>query len=168
MNASSRATLPQLVLLVVHDRATRQSYKHFLVPRRFVVEEASDGSEALAKASSDPPDIVVIESELPCCNGDQLCQILKDDRDTRDVPIVLLAENTVCIGTTVHGWAADSVLTMPCAPETLLAEMKRVSERAADLRGRARLARSAARRLVAQSSQVTDGARRPAGERHEQ
>jgi DNA-binding response OmpR family regulator len=159
--------LPQLVLIAVHDRATRHSYKQFLVPRGFVVEEAADAEEALAKAISDPPDIIIVERELPTFGVDQLCGILKEDRDTRHVPIVLLTNEAVIIDTTAHGSAADSVLTKPCPPETLLVEMKRVGDRSADLRARAKAARSAARRLVGQSSDVVQTARQLAGGRRE-
>jgi two-component system alkaline phosphatase synthesis response regulator PhoP len=157
--------LPQLVLIVVNDRAIRQSYKQFLVPRGFVVEEAVDGSEALAKAISDPPDIIVTERDLPSFSGEQLCRMLKQDRDTRRVPVVLLADDAVAVDVAVFGFAADSVLTKPCAPETLLAEMKRVADRSAELRAGARLARSAARRRVGPSGDVIQASLRVAAER---
>jgi DNA-binding response OmpR family regulator len=165
MTTNSSGMLPQLVLIVVRDQAIRQSYKQFLVPRGFVVEEATDGSEALAKAISDPPDIIVTDRDLRSFTGEQLCLMLKEDRSTRDVPIVILASNAVAGDGTIDGFAAESVLPKPCPPETLLAEMKRVRDRSADLRARARLARSAARRLAAQSSTVTQTALRRADER---
>jgi DNA-binding response OmpR family regulator len=165
MNASSTGMLPQLVLIVVHDRATRQSYKQFLVPRGFVVEEAAEGAEALAKAISDPPDIIVIEQDLPSLGVELLCRILKEDRDTRQVPIILLAGEAVIVDTTRQNGAADSVLRKPCTPETLLAEMKRITERSADLRAAARLARTSARRIVAESGDVMQTALRLAGAR---
>jgi DNA-binding response OmpR family regulator len=157
--------LPQLVLIVVHDRAIRQSYKQFLVPRGFVVDEAADGSEALAKAICDPPDVIVTEWDLPGFSGEQLCLMLQQERDTRRVPVILLANDAVAVDATVSGFAPDSVLITPCAPDTLLAEIKRVGDRSAELRARARLARSAARRLVGPSSGGIRPSLRIAGER---
>jgi hypothetical protein len=87
--------------------------------------------------------------------------MLKQEQDTRRMPVVLLANDAVA----VDGCAPDSVLTKPCTPETLLAEMKRVPNRSADLRPPARGPRSAARRLVGQSSDVIQLPRRVAGER---
>jgi two-component system NtrC family sensor kinase len=144
--------LPQLVLIVACNRETRQTFRQFLVPRGFVVEEAATGSEALAKAISDPPDVIVTETDLPGSSGDELCRMLKQDRDTRGVPIVLLADQPGAGD--ADGSVADATLMKPCPPERLLMEIKRVRERSADLRARARLARSAARRLVRPSTSV--------------
>jgi CheY-like chemotaxis protein len=158
--------LPQLVLIVVHDQTIRQSYKQYLVPRGFVVEEATDGSEALAKAINDPPDVIVTERDLRSITGEELCRMLKEDRSTRQVPIVFL-ENDIMAVHAPDGLAADVILTKPCAPERLLAEMQRLRDQAAELRVRARLARGAARRLVGQSGEVVRAALRTAGERPE-
>jgi DNA-binding response OmpR family regulator len=158
MKASAYGMLPQLALIVVRDRAVRQSYKQFLVPRGFVVEEAADGSEALAKAINDPPDIIVTERDLPGLSGDQLCRMLREGRDTWRAPILLLATEALAGDGVREGGAVDAVLMKPCPPEMLFAEMKRVRDRSGDLRARAALARSAARRLVGRSSDMVQAA----------
>jgi DNA-binding response OmpR family regulator len=164
MNATSHGLLPQLVLIVAGDRAARQMFRQFLVPRGFVVEEAGNGSEALAKAISDPPDVIVTERDLPGFSGDQLCRMLKEDRDTRRVPIVLLADGPAG-GEDVADSVADATLAKPCPPDRLLTEIKLVRDRSADLRDRARPARSAARRLVRRSSNVFEARVLLAGDR---
>jgi DNA-binding response OmpR family regulator len=154
MTPDANSMLPLLVLIVVGDSATRQSYKQFLTPRGFVVEEAGDGSEALAKAASDPPDIIVTEWDLRRVTGEDLCGMLKEDPDTCQVPIVVLANGPIAANATVYGQAADCVLTKPCEPAMLLAEMKRVRDRSTGLQARAKMVRSAASHLVRQSSKA--------------
>jgi len=160
-HSAVNSNLPQLALIVVPDGTTRRQYRQFLVPRGFVVEEATEGSEALAKAICDPPDIIITERELPDLAGDHLCQLFREDRDTRLVPIVLLI-NHADIGTVSADSVADSVLLKPCAPDTLFAEMKRVRDQSVELRSRAKRVRGQARRLVAQSGDVVHGRVRPA------
>jgi CheY-like chemotaxis protein len=89
------------------------------------VEEAADGREALAKAIGRRPQVVVTEPRLPGISGYDLCSLLKRDSSTRAIPIVFVAgdgqNNDVELA---HHSGADVVLTEPCRPETLLAEIR--------------------------------------------
>src|SRR5205085_8320136 len=51
----------QRVLIVDGDEDTRDLYQTLLVPRRYSVEHATNGREALAQAILHPPDIIVME-----------------------------------------------------------------------------------------------------------
>ena|SRR5688572_6655353 len=56
----------------------------------FEVQTASDGEEALAKARSSLPDVIVLDVMMPGLDGWEVCRRLKEDEITRDVPVVLL------------------------------------------------------------------------------
>jgi DNA-binding response OmpR family regulator len=56
----------------------------------FEVLTASDGEEALAKALSSSPDIVVLDVMMPGLDGWEVCRRLKEDETMRDVPVILL------------------------------------------------------------------------------
>ena len=51
---------------------------------------ASDGPTALAIAASERPDIVLLDVMMPGMDGFQVCRRLKDDPETRHVPVVLV------------------------------------------------------------------------------
>ncbi len=57
------------ILLVEDDDANRTIFGEFLRMRGFSVEEASNGHEALALASSSPHDLVVLDIQLPGMDG---------------------------------------------------------------------------------------------------
>src|SRR3954447_12255762 len=117
----SQRTSRQSALIVDPDDDTRDLYKAFLMPRRFSVEEASNGPQALAKAMSDAPDIIVTETALAGLDGYSLCELLRHEPSTREIPIVVLTaearvvnhERALCAG-------ADVVLVKPCLPDALL------------------------------------------------
>jgi CheY-like chemotaxis protein len=44
-----------------------------------VVEHALTGPEAFAKALADPPDVVIVETQLPIIDGFALCALLRND-----------------------------------------------------------------------------------------
>ena len=162
-NQFRTAQLPQLALIVDADEDTQELYKLFLIPRRYVVMTAGDGTEALRKAALDVPDIVVTETRLPVMDGFSLCEHLRANRRTEAVPIVVLTGDAGTLQVARARQAgADSVLIKPCLPGVLLAEIQRLRERSRALRAKAddirRLAHEKIRRsaeLVARSTVLT-------------
>jgi CheY-like chemotaxis protein len=101
------------------------------------VAEANDGRQALAKAITDLPDFIVTDTQLGGFDGYRLCELLRSDRDTSLIPIVILSGDPEP-GDVARARAAgaDSVLVKPCPPQTLLAEIRRLREQGRDLRAR--------------------------------
>lgn len=114
-------------LIVDGDDDTRDLYQAFLAPRQYSVEHATNGREALAQATLHPPDIIVMETQLREVDGFCLCELLRADRDTSIVPIVVLtADARPASLERARRAGADVVLTKPCLPEVLLTEMDKV------------------------------------------
>jgi two-component system, cell cycle response regulator DivK len=141
MNSAAKAhhlfSQPQqmLALLVDHDVDTRSMYAEFMKLGAWEVDEASDGREALAKAISRRPNVIVTDTVLPGMNGYDLCAILKRDSATNTIPVLVVtsdpfAENLV----RVQNAGADSVLVKPCLPETLVAEIERLMAKSDEVR----------------------------------
>jgi DNA-binding response OmpR family regulator len=57
----------------------------------FVVENARDGGEGLAKAFRFHPDVAVLDGIMPGMDGFELCRRLRADRRTKRLPIVILS-----------------------------------------------------------------------------
>jgi CheY-like chemotaxis protein len=85
-------TLPSLALVAVNGTGSAAVYRKLLVPRRFVVDCASTGAEALWKAIRDVPDVVIVDAWLPHAGGASLCELLRSEPATKDVPIILLLD----------------------------------------------------------------------------
>ena len=132
------SAIPQLLLIVDAHEDTRELYKMFLIPRRYIVATAADGIEALTKARADVPDIIVTETLLPGMDGYTLCERLRADPRTAAVPIVVLTAETRPLRLErARRAGADSVLVKPCLPERLLTEMQALRELSRALRARA-------------------------------
>jgi CheY-like chemotaxis protein len=103
----------------------------FLVSRGYRVEVASDGGEAIEKALSLHPAIIVLDLAMPVIDGWTACRRLKDDKRTAAIPVIVLSAH-VMKGEEERVKAAgcDAYLPKPCLPETLLAEMERHLARA--------------------------------------
>ncbi|MBN2191883.1 MAG: response regulator [Polyangiaceae bacterium] len=86
-----RMAKPRERILVVDDSAAiRHLVADCLRRQGFVVETAVDGSDGLAKALANPPDLVLTDYDMPRMTGFELVLALRRELSTRDVPLVML------------------------------------------------------------------------------
>jgi two-component system cell cycle response regulator len=78
-------------ILVVDDiEANVRLLEAKLTAEYYEVLTASDGPTALAMAAQEKPDIVLLDVMMPGMDGFAVCRRLKDDPETRHVPVVLV------------------------------------------------------------------------------
>jgi CheY-like chemotaxis protein len=127
----------RVVLIADPDSDARGLYRASLGQRGWVVEEAGDGTEALAKAFSRRPKVIVTEARLATIDGYTLCELLRRDLETRSVPVLFLTAATYPAQFDRARLAgADAVLAKPCLPERLLREMDWLIEHIGELQAR--------------------------------
>jgi len=149
-----------LALLVDRDSETRRLYSTFLRQAICEVDEAEDGREALAKALTRHPSIIITETRLPGMNGFDLCRILRADEQTRSIPIVFVTGDAFAHDTKrAEASGADAVLVKPCLPERLAQEVRRVLAASREALTRARTARLIATVQVTKADAVLDRSR---------
>jgi two-component system cell cycle response regulator len=61
-----------------------------LTSRQHVVQIARDGASALARVRHEPPDVILLDSDLPKIDGAEVCRRLKTDPTTAAIPIVMM------------------------------------------------------------------------------
>jgi CheY-like chemotaxis protein len=146
-----------LTLLVDHDFDTRRMYAEFLKSAASEIEEAEDGREALAKALTRRPDVVITETRLPGIDGFELCSLLRTDATTHDIPILFVTGDVFePERDRAERVGADAFLTKPCLPETLLLEMQRLLELSAELRERGRAVHTRFQEQVRRSTELLE------------
>jgi PAS domain S-box-containing protein len=79
------------VLVAVGDAGVRQAIAG-LLGREWQVEAVPDGAAALAAARHIAPDLVLAELALPGTDGLELLRVLRADRRTRDLPVLILSD----------------------------------------------------------------------------
>ena len=143
-----------LALLADPDADTRQMYGEFLRVD-FDIDEAEDGRQALVKALSLHPSVVVTETRLPYVSGLELCRELRRDEQTESIPIIMLTADALARDLQLaEASGADSVLIKPCLPEQLAAEIHQLLARSTALRERARTLRERVGRQLARSEDL--------------
>ena len=116
-----------LVLIVDDVQDNRTIYVLFLKFSGFRIAEAENGVEALEKATTLLPDVIVMDLSLPVMDGFEATRRLKGDPRTKKIPIVVLTGHAL----PEHAQAAreagcDLVITKPCLPDQLMDALRRI------------------------------------------
>jgi CheY-like chemotaxis protein len=78
-------------LLIADDSNTIQKvFERTFPPEEFTLSFASNGEEALTKARTDKPNVIIADINMPSKNGFEVCEELKKDPALRGIPILLL------------------------------------------------------------------------------
>jgi len=84
MNAKPR------ILVVDDERYIFEAVKSLLQPEDYELEFAQSGQEALEKASSIIPDIILLDVVMEEMDGYDVCAWIRADETLRDIPIIML------------------------------------------------------------------------------
>ena len=79
-----------LVLVVDDERDLRTLLEFNLRQAGYQVAQAATGAEALARARSLRPQVIILDLNLPDVSGTDVCRLLKSDESTRGIPILML------------------------------------------------------------------------------
>lgn len=112
------------VLLVDDFVDALEVWALFLSAAGFSVATAASGTAGLDTARAIRPDAIVMDLQMPGLSGSDLMRALRADDATCDIPLIAATGHT---RSAVPGAAGfDSIVTKPCDPETLVAEIRRV------------------------------------------
>jgi DNA-binding response OmpR family regulator len=115
-------------ILVVDDEPDAiELIKFNLKAAGYEVITAVDGEEALKKARSMLPDLVILDLMLPEVDGLEVCKILRRDQRVSATPILMLTAKAAEIDRVLGlELGADDYVTKPFSPRELVLRVKRL------------------------------------------
>lgn len=89
---SNFADKPRGDILIVDDTPDNlRVLSAMLTNQGFEVRKALSGQRAIASVQADPPDLILLDIKMPEMNGYEVCQHLKADSSTCEVPIIFIS-----------------------------------------------------------------------------
>jgi DNA-binding response OmpR family regulator len=123
--AAAQAARPRV--LVVEDEGDIAGLIRHTLERsgEMTVEVAASGDQALKLASEQPPDLIILDLNLPVLGGLDVCRLLRSRSATARIPIIMLTART-SEGDRVVGLdaGADDYVTKPFSLRELSARVR--------------------------------------------
>jgi DNA-binding response OmpR family regulator len=118
-------------ILVVDDEPEAVELLEFNLRKAgFDVVAAPDGAQALRKARSATPSLIVLDLMLPEIDGLEVCKMLRRDPATARVPIIMLTAKAAEVDRIVGlELGADDYVTKPFSPRELVLRVNKVLRR---------------------------------------
>jgi two-component system, OmpR family, alkaline phosphatase synthesis response regulator PhoP len=86
---------PTRILVVEDERDIAELIKHTLERERHtLVEIVATGDEALKAVAARPPDLVILDLNLPVLDGFEVCRLIRSRPATQQLPIIMLTART--------------------------------------------------------------------------
>lgn len=113
-------------ILIVDDEPINLKVMADLLRDSYGLIVAKDGPQAIARLAGDPlPDLILLDVMMPGMDGVEVCQRLKDDARTRDVPVIFItAMGQVHDETRGFEVGAVDYITKPISPPVMLARVR--------------------------------------------
>jgi len=86
-------------VLVIDDNGNNLMLeKDLLEVAGFEVFEAENASSGIAIARKEKPDVIIMDIRLPDMRGSEAAKILRNDKETRDIPIIFVTASVMAEG----------------------------------------------------------------------
>jgi pilus assembly protein CpaE len=127
--------MPEKILVVDDDVDSLKLIGLMLQKQGYEVIAASTGSQAMQKAFSELPDLIILDVMMPDMNGYEVCKRLRANPPTQSTPVIMFTAKTL-IDDKVMGFeaGADDYLTKPTHPAELASRVKQMLARSRSTR----------------------------------
>ncbi len=122
-------------ILVVDDDAELVELISFnLKQAGYSIVTAADGVDALKKARSMQPDLIVLDVMMPELDGFAVCEILRRDPATASIPIMMLTALSSELGRVAGlGSGASDFVTKPFSPRLLVQRIEELLQKTSNI-----------------------------------
>lgn len=114
------------VLVIDDEQDVVRLILKVLSPRGHIVQTARDGASALSRVAQEPPDVILLDSELPKIDGAEVCRRIKTAAATERIPIVMMTSSYIDLYDVGADGGPDAFVVRPFAREVLANVIDRV------------------------------------------
>ena len=112
------------VILAVDDAPENLDIVRTLLASRYTVKAAVNGPMALKIAEKQPPDLILLDIQMPGMDGYEVCRRLKADPATSAIPVIFLTGESG-VGSEVAEAGGSDYVTKPVDSDVLLSTVEK-------------------------------------------
>jgi len=115
------------VLIVDDEELIRNVIREYAKAEGYIVDEASNGEEAIDKVSENDYDIIIMDIMMPKIDG---FEAVKEIKELKNIPVIMLSARSEELDK-LNGFSIgiDDYITKPFSPKELMARIKAVTKR---------------------------------------
>ena len=91
MSANQNSVVRASILVVDDTHANLRLLTEILTEAGYLVRPVLDGALAISSAKTAPPDLILLDIMMPEISGYDVCEQLKADPRTHDIPIIFIS-----------------------------------------------------------------------------
>jgi len=113
-------------ILLVDDSSTILMMEKFILRNDpYVLITASNGEEAVRRAISEQPDLILLDVIMPRMNGFEACRLIRENEASKHIPIIMVTTRGEA-GNVENGWVSGCTdyVTKPINATELLAKVR--------------------------------------------
>ncbi len=118
------------IVIVDDDEAIRELVADVLETENFKVIKCADTDEGYKRILKSKPDLVILDVKMPQIGGIELCRLLRENIETKNIPVIMLTvESTETDKVIGLGVGADDYITKPFSNRELVARVRALLRR---------------------------------------
>ncbi len=107
-------------ILLIDDSRGFVRFMHTILSKKYKVTFATSAAQAFVSIGRNKPDLILLDYEMPICDGRKMLQMLRAEEDMKDIPVVFLTgisgASHVSKVVELH---PEGYLLKPCSEETV-------------------------------------------------
>lgn len=113
------------VLIIDDDPDARTVMNVLMTKQGYEVETAFNREDALNKLEGFQPSVILLDVLLSGADGRELCQEIKDNSETKSVPVIMVSAHPGA-SENIHNYGADDFISKPINTQVLLEKLDKL------------------------------------------
>jgi len=105
--------MPKKILIVDDNTLMIEVMTYILINNGYEVSATTTGTDVFEHIKNDHPDLIILDAILPGINGREICQLIKLNKTTRNLPVIMCSGDESIDESLKQKGAPDDVLHKP-------------------------------------------------------